>query len=69
MQVEFQKLMEAGRIRTKDIGQDLLVMKNEVKNLHSCFGFDLCVKCQVAYYGMCGTVLQDLVAISKSYKF
>lgn len=56
VQVELQKLMEAGRIRTQDIGQDLLVMKNEVKNLHNFFGFHLCVKCQVAYYGVSGTV-------------
>ncbi len=33
LQVELEKLMKAGRIRTEEIGQDLLVTKNEVKTL------------------------------------
>ncbi|KAH9551326.1 hypothetical protein CY35_09G009200 [Sphagnum magellanicum] len=45
-EVEFQKLMEAGRIRTQDIGQDLLVMKNEVGSMCTLLGEQLQMEAQ-----------------------
>jgi hypothetical protein len=46
VQVEFQKLMDAGRIRTQDIGQDLLVMKNEVGSMCTLLGEQLQMEAQ-----------------------
>jgi hypothetical protein len=45
-EVEFQKLMDAGRIRTQDIGQDLLVMKNEVGSMCTLLGEQLQMEAQ-----------------------